>query len=298
MPTTVPDVGRLDLRGRMALAESAEAEFMYAFEAGAPAAAQRALGMTQHRVGGGVVLAMARDPTGGYWSKALGFGVSEPLTADVVDEVVEVYRANGDGVGVLQVAPDALPEDWDDIVTRHRLVRGNTWVKLLRPAALEPAVAETDLVVRPATPADADAWARAFCTGFGMPENPHLIAFFAAATDGTRGFHPWGAWDGDRLVAAANLHVAGPAAAFCGAATHHESRGRGAQSAFMARRIEAARELGATWLSAETWKEPPGQHNPSLHNMRRAGFVDAYDRDNWLWRPDARPLRRARARRG
>ena len=298
MSSTEPEVAGLDLQQRLALAETAEAEFMHAFEAGAPPEAQEALGMVQHRVGGGVVLAMAHDPTGGYWSKALGFGVTEPVTADLVAQVVDIYRSNGDAVGVLQIAPHALPDDWPDVVARHGLVQGNSWVKLLRPAALDPAPARTDLRVGPVGPADADAWARTFCTGFGMPENPHLVAFFGAATDGSGGFHPWAAWDGNRLVAAANLHVAGPAAAFCGAATLHEARERGAQSVFMARRIEAARALGATWLSAETWKEGPQQHNPSLHNLRRAGFVDAYDRDNWLWRPGARPVRRARARRG
>ena len=78
--------------------------------------------------------------------------------------------------------------------------------------------------------------------------------------------------------------AAGPAAAFCGAATLEEALGRGAQSVFMQRRVEAACALGATWLSAETWKTGDGQHNPSLHTMRRAGLVDAYERTNVIWR--------------
>ena len=100
MSPTTPEVADLDLQQRLALAETAEAEFMHAFEAGAPPEAQEALGMVQHRVGGGVVLAMAHDPTGGYWSKALGFGVTEPVTADLVAQVVDIYRSNGDAVGV------------------------------------------------------------------------------------------------------------------------------------------------------------------------------------------------------
>jgi hypothetical protein len=58
----------------------------------------------------------------------------------------------------------------------------------------------------------------------------------------------------------------------------------------MQRRVEMARALGAAWCSAETWREDPGHedpsmhHNPSLHNMRRAGFVDCYERTNWVWR--------------
>ena len=73
--------------------------------------------------------------------------------------------------------------------------------------------------------------------------------------------------------------------AFCGAATLEEARGRGAQSAFMERRVADARAAGCQWLSAETWQEFDGQHNPSLHNMLRAGFVEVYDRGNFIWRP-------------
>ncbi len=280
-------VESLSGRERMLLAEAAESAFMLAFAAGAPPDARAALGMSHHRVGGGVVLSMAADPTGGYWSKALGFGLTEPVTDEVVGEVVAIYRAAGEAVATLQVAPHALPEDWEDICGRHGLVRGSTWVKLLRPAALGAPPASTDLRVGPAGPADSDAWGRTFCVGFGMPEDPDLLALFGSATEGSNGFHPWAAWDGDRLVAGAILHVAGPTAAFCGAATLPEARGRGAQSVFVARRLELACALGCAWLSAETWQEGEGQHNPSLQTLRRAGFVDAYDRVNWIWRPSA-----------
>jgi hypothetical protein len=40
-------------------------------------------------------------------------------------------------------------------------------------------------------------------------------------------------------------------------------------------------------MSAETWQETEGTHNSSLHNMKRAGFVELYDRRNWVWRRDA-----------
>jgi GNAT superfamily N-acetyltransferase len=284
--TAAERVGALAPEERTVLAEGAEADFMDAFERGAPPEAQQELGMRQHRLGPVAVLAMAHDPTGGYWSKTLGFRADTPATDDVVTEALAFYRSNGDAVATFQVPPDAQPEDWPDTCARHGLVQGNTIVKLLRPADLDAAPASTDLRVGPAGPDDALAWGLAFCRGFGMPEHPALLQFFGAATRGN-GFHPWAAWDGDRLVAGANLHVAGPAAAFCGAATLPEARGRGAQSVFMQRRIDAARELGAPWLSAETWKEGDGQHNPSLHNLRRAGFVDVYERPNWIWRASA-----------
>ena len=131
----------------------------------------------------------------------------------------------------------------------------------------------------------ADDYARVYARGFGMPEDPHLLRMFAAAATGSPGFIGYGVWDGDQLVAAAQLYLAGPVAAFCGAATLEEARGRGAQSTFMERRVMDSRAAGCQWLSAETWQEFDDNHNPSLHNMKRAGFVEVYDRGNFICRP-------------
>ncbi|KRF45013.1 GCN5 family acetyltransferase [Terrabacter sp. Soil811] len=277
----------LDRAAALALAETAEAEFMIALHDGAPAEAKAALGMRSERLAGGVAVVTANDPTGGYWNKALGFGVTEPVTDSLVAHLVDLYASAGAPALCLQVAPAALPADWDDICVRHGIVGGSVWAKLLRPAAAPTTPSTTDLRVGTIGPEDAETYARVFAGGFGMPPEPHLLSMFAAAGGGGPGFTAYGAWDGAELVAAANLHVAGPAAAFCGAATLPEARGRGAQSAFMKLRVEAARAAGCTWMSAETWQELEGAHNPSLHNMLRSGFVEVYDRRNWVWRPGA-----------
>ena len=71
--------------GNFAFAESAEAEFMYQYESMAPNAVKAQLGISTTRIGGGVVLSM-RDDVTGYWSKAVGFGVTEPVTAALLAE--------------------------------------------------------------------------------------------------------------------------------------------------------------------------------------------------------------------
>ena len=224
----------------MALAEGAEAEFMFAFEHGAPPDAQRALGMAQHRLGPVAVLAMANDPSGGYWSKTLGFRADTPATDDLVRDVLDLYRANGNEVAVVQVQPGCPA---GELGRRLRPERAGGRADLGQ-ASTPP----TSMPHRPAPTCGSPRWDRptpttgsvVYCRGFGMPEHPSLVEFFGGATRRHRWvlFHPWGAWDGDRLVAGANLHVAGPAAAFCGAATLPEARGRGAQSVFMQRRVE------------------------------------------------------------
>ncbi|GAB3049741.1 hypothetical protein GCM10027053_05670 [Intrasporangium mesophilum] len=283
-PPAGPEALGLEVGSAVGLAETAEAEFMWAMHEGAPDEAKQVLGMASRRVGGGVALVMRHDPTGGFWNKALGFGVTEPVTAELVAELADFYRSGGAPAMVLQIAPSALPADWDETCARHGIAAGNVWVKLLRPA--EPALPEgqTDLHVDVVDRTSAADYARVFARGFEMPEEPHLLAMFGAVVTSGLGFTAYGAWDGDRLVSAAQLHVAGPAAAFCGAATLPDARGRGAQSAFMERRVADSRAAGCAWMSAETWQEADGAHNPSLHNMRRAGFVDIYDRRNWVWR--------------
>ena len=55
----------------------------------------------------------------------------------------------------------------------------------------------------------------------------------------------------------------------------------------MARRVTDAAALGCSWITAETGTETAEEPNPSLHNMRRIGLVELYERRNWIWRAPA-----------
>jgi GNAT superfamily N-acetyltransferase len=259
--------------------ESIEAGFMEAYEAGTPASAAAELGITTRRIGGGVVLAMRHDPTG-YWSKALGFGVTEPVTEKVIGAVVEHYREHGNDRAVIQVAPSLLPADWDEITREYGLRRGTSWVKLGARAA-EVGAAPTDLRVGPVAPEQARAWAELILESFGMPLGPLTEMLIPAV--GSPEFHPFAAWEGDRLVGAANLFVRDGVASLNTGATHPDFRGRGAQSALIAARAARARELGCEWVFSETGLPAEEGENPSLNNLLRAGLRDLYHRDNWIW---------------
>ena len=95
---------------------------------------------------------------------------------------------------------------------------------------------------------------------------------------------PYGAFDGDELVAVASLWVDGDLAALCGAATLPSARGQGAQGALMGRRLADAWAAGAQHIGSDTGSESPDHPNPSLHNMRRVGLTEAYTRTNYIWR--------------
>ncbi|GAA3538171.1 GNAT family N-acetyltransferase [Kribbella ginsengisoli] len=263
------------------LLETAEAEAIWGYETHAAPEVMERFGMASARIGGGVALAVRDDATN-YWSRALGFGFTEPVTAEVVASVTDFYRGNGNSIAVLNVAPSVLPADWDAICAKEGITGGGTWVKLARPAGLVNAP-ETELRVAEIEPADAELWATVLTRGFGMPEE--LLVPMSKGVVGQPGWTAYGAYEGDQLIAAAALLITSEVAEFCGAATLPEHRGKGAQSALLAARAARAVAEGVKWFSAETGKPDEGSKNSSLNNMMRAGFEVRYDRRNWIWRP-------------
>jgi GNAT superfamily N-acetyltransferase len=262
-------------------AEAAEAEFMYQCESLAPPSAKARLGIATTRIGGGVALSMRHDVTG-YWSKALGFGITEPVTADLVDQVVQFYRDQDSPGAVLQIAPASLPAQWDAICRHHGIEPDSPWVKLARPVG-EVTTAPTRLRVGPVGADTARQWASVTMRGFGMPEDG-LVDMLAASVTDPR-FHPFAAWDGEQMVATASLFVHHTTGSLNAAATLPSHRNQGAQSALLAARAKAAATAGCRWLTAEAGKPAKGAVNPSLNNLLRFGMRPLYDRPNWTWTP-------------
>jgi GNAT superfamily N-acetyltransferase len=269
------------------LAEAAEAEFMYHYETLAPSTTQAALGISAARIGGGVALSMRHDATG-YWSKALGFGFAEPITHRLVDTVIDFYRAEDSPGAVIQIAPAVLPAGWPEMCARHGIRPDSHWVKLVcsiddfRPGE------ESDLRISSVEPEDFSRWSTAALRGFGMPEEG--LADMLAAGLVNPNFRPFAAWDGDEIVAAANLFIHGEIASLNTAATLPTHRNRGAQSALIAARVHEAAKAGCRWLSAETGRPADGETNQSLSNLVRAGLRPLYYRQNWIWSPGERTL--------
>jgi GNAT superfamily N-acetyltransferase len=262
-------------------AERVEAEFMHAYVSSAAQPVTSELGIATVRIGGGVALSMRHDLTG-YWSKALGFGFDEPVTEELIERVLAFYRAERTPGAVLQIAPSVLPPDWDEICAHHEIQPTSPWVKMACSIAdFRPG--RSQLRVGPVPPADMGEWASTTLRGFGMPEEG--LAQMMAASVEDSDFRPYAAWDGDDMIATANLFVEGKIGSLNSAATLPGHRNRGAQSALLAARAAAAAAAGCRWLVAETGKPAEGVSSPSMNNMLRVGLKPLYDRQNWSWRP-------------
>ena len=266
------------------IAELAEARMMWATVAVSPREVRETLGIQAARIGSGIALAMAHDPTGGYWNKAIAHGLTGPVDDALIAELVGFYEGAGAPAAAIQIPPALLPEDWDDIAGRYGLKAGTRLHKMLRHRSA-PTAGETELDVRGVDTHHSEAWARVLIEGFGMPTEPALVEMISSTIG--RDFFAFGAWDGDRLVASGGVHLGGDVAALSGAATLPDARGRGAQTGLLTARIRAAVDAGCTWISAETGSERGVDRSMSFRNLRRAGFVELYERPNWVWRPAA-----------
>ncbi|MGA4508390.1 GNAT family N-acetyltransferase [Propionibacteriaceae bacterium G1746] len=273
----------LGLDEAMRIAETCEADVVVSAAEAAPPEAAGVLGLSHVRLSGGVAVVMANDPSGGLWNRAIGLGLTEPITDALIGEVVRLYRSAGAPMAKLQLAPALLPPDWDDICARHRLWADEPWLKLMRRLDQPIGPAGSDLRIDTLPDELEQSWGHTMLAGFGFPDDDHLRAMFVGRSPG---LHRFAAWSGDDLVAGAGLLVLGDVASFTGAATLPGARGHGAQSVFTRLRLETARAAGCRWACIETAAPREGVANPSLHNTLRAGFVPLYERPNWVWRND------------
>jgi GNAT superfamily N-acetyltransferase len=140
-------------------------------------------------------------------------------------------------------------------------------------------VIPTDYRIAVAETGDAKAFAEVATIGFGMP--PQWRPWLAASV-GRAGWRHYLAWKDSKPVACAALFVRGDAGWLGVATTVPAARGRGAQGALLARRIEDGLALGCRWFVTETGEETPERPNPSFRNMIRAGFKVAYHRQNYM----------------
>ena len=185
-----------------------------------------------------------------------------------LDELVEVFD---DRRYWISLDPEA---GLDEALLARGYVRDGAWQKFER--GLDPIVASTDLEIDEArSPDDVATFLQ---TAWGVP--PGEAAWLAALT-GHPDWHCFIGYDRDEPVAGAMLYVSRGAGWVGVAATRVEYRGRGAQSALLAKRIERGRELGLELLVTETGAPEDGEPGPSYRNIVRAGFEPVYVRPNY-----------------
>ena len=215
-------------------------------------------------VAGATCLRAPYAPDSPMLNRVVGLGVDRPVAEAELDEALGTMDDSTFYVGVSPSSDPAL----DRLLEARGLEEGWGWMLFERAPLPVPAV-RTPLALGEVTNDDADEWAAVVTAGYGLPEES---ATRLAAAPGSGGWTAFLARDGDEPAAAAAVWVDPPAAYFGFAATLPEHRGKGAQGALFAARIERALALGCTTLVTETGELRDGSPSSSYRNILRFGF--------------------------
>ena len=259
--------------------EVAELAAVRSWNEAIPATIASTLGAGHRPLGDGLLVHATADVL--MFNRVLGLGVATPARERDVDDAVEHFTRTGARRFMVQVAPSAQPATFVSWLEARGFYRHNHWIRLARDLSAPFPEPRSDLRILPIGRQHAGAVGRMGAEAFSYP--PELAAFTSCLV-GSDGWTFFGAFaDGDGgLAGVAAMHIQGAAAWFGFAATQKELRGRGAQSALIAARLEAARRAGCRWACVETAADTPEKPNPSTRNLRRLGFTDAYERPNWV----------------
>jgi GNAT superfamily N-acetyltransferase len=241
-------------------------------------AAPAQMGLQVRTVAGATLLIAPRIPVT-YFNRAIGLGDFETAKEADLDAILDTFRAHAVREYWIHLSPASQPPNlrkW--LETRgFAVAQRRSWAKFIRgiePPPHRPSAIE----VRPATPADAQVVARITCAAYGMPDA--LMPWFSTLVGRPR-WHFLLAWLGGQPIACGALYVHDRTGWLGVGATLSEARNRGAQSALLAARITLARSLGCETLVTETGEPVDGEKNPSLDNIRRAGFEQVCSRLNF-----------------
>ena len=223
----------------------------------------------------GIVCSRVGDlPRSRIFNHVFGLGRSTPATDDQFDRIAAFYD---EATYFVALAPDVMPVDLGAQLEARGFVPDYAWAKFCRSVD-PPASVETELRVEPIGPEHARDFGRIVAAGYELPEftGRWLAAVFARPR-----WTCFLAFAGDEPVAAGTLFVCRGVGWLSFAATLPEFRGRGAQSALLAARIDAAAELGCRVVVTETGALEEGRPSHSYRNIVRAGFKPLYDRPNY-----------------
>ena len=213
-------------------------------------------------IGGGTCLAVRRLP-GRLFNRVFGLD-----SAGALDEIAAFY---GDTEWWVSDSAGLGPE-----LEQRGFVRDYGWMKFSR--GVGPREAQSDLRVVRVDQDRADDFATVVVGGYGMPEG---TAPFAANVVGRPGWSCYVAYDGEAPAGAGALFVEQAVGWLGFGATLPDYRGRGAQSAILAARIEDARKQGCRTVTTETGELEEGRPASSYRNIVRAGFREVGVRANY-----------------
>ena len=211
-------------------------------------------------------------------NRVLGIGSEYRPTLDQLVSIRRLYRQADISRFFLHVIPDHIGDDYAELLSEAGYEKYRGWMKFER--GQEPAgEVSTDLSIRRIGPDHADAFASIVgdAFDFGVGFQPAIAALVK-----DENWHLYMGFDGDTPACTGALYIKDHAGYLDFGATHPDFRRRGGQTGVLNTRIAAALDAGCTSIVTMTGEAVPGDAQHSYRNILRAGFEEAYLRENWI----------------
>lgn len=211
-------------------------------------------------------------------NRVLGLGSEAQLTFEQLVSIRTLYADAGVSRFFLHVVPGRLGPDGEKLLTESGYEKYRGWMKFVRGPGDLPS-AKSDLTVRRIGAEDAADFAKIAAPAFDITAKSEP-AIAALANDSH--WHLYVSFDGDRPAGTGAIYIRGEVAYTDWAATHPDFRRRGSQSVILRARIREALDAGCTTIVTMTGESVEGDPQHSYKNILKAGFSEAYLRENWI----------------
>lgn len=256
------------------LCERVEVRGFADWHAAATPALAEEFGLAALPVADGIAI-RARAFPDALFNRAFGFGLERRVGPDELEAVLAFYEsAEAFAVHVCPFGDTGDARAW--LEARGFVARRPT-VKWVRSTDAPPD-ASTNARIEVIGAERAAVFAGMCETLFETPR----VAPWVARVVGRPNWRHYVAYDGDEAVGIGGLWIDGEVGNLNSAATVERCRGRGIQSALIARRIRDAADAGCRWVVVETAEDRPDAPSPSYRNQHRAGFRLLYVRPGYM----------------
>jgi hypothetical protein len=236
------------------------------------------LGMRRLLSRDGLLLAM-KQVRFQYFNRLVGFGIEKPGTEQALDRALDWLRANANpcwGLDILN--PTVEMTHW--LAARGLTDSGVGEARLWRASELAAPPIACEFHVEKIGPKDARVFGSLVQTVFGLPS---AAAEWCGDLVRHKHWHCYVVYCGSTPIATGSVRLADSVAVLAMGATLPAYRGRGAQSASIARRINDAIALGAKHIITTTEFPCAGQQmGSSLRNMLKSGFTVSFVRPTYV----------------
>jgi GNAT superfamily N-acetyltransferase len=232
---------------------------------------------TRFRQGDAVCYGSSTEPSI-LVNRVLGLGAEYPPTLEQLVDIREIYKNAGIGRFFLHVIPDELQPDYADLLAAAGYEKYRGWMKFVRGTE-DADPASTDLTITRIGSENAAEFASIVGNAFDFrPTFQPAIAALANDPD----WRLYMSFSGETPAGTGGLYVKDGVGYLDFGATHPDFRKRGGQTGVLNTRIRAALEAGCTSIVTMTGEAVPGDEQHSYRNIKRAGFNEAYLRENWI----------------